>query len=74
MRKKSTSSKFQVFGVSFKSARPVYYQLHLNLIQNSLKTFFFKKAHFCIFLLENRGLRDNFSERLLNFCPLHCTY
>ena len=32
MRKKSTLVKMQVFGVFFKSTRPFYYQLHLNLI------------------------------------------
>ena len=32
------------------------------------------KKHFFAFLTKKRGLRDNFSRRLLNFCPLNRTY
>ena len=37
--------------------------------------FYFKKAYFCLFnKKKQRGLRDNFSGRPLNFCPLNRTY
>ena len=50
MRKNLLQSKFQVFGVFLKSTRPVYYQLHLDLIKPSLKTIFLKKNHIFAFL------------------------
>ena len=60
--------------VFFKSARPVYYQLHLNLIYNFTQNHFSSKKHIFAFLTKNCGLKDNFSEKTGNFCPLNCTY
>ena len=55
----------------FKSARPVYYHLHLNLIKNkSEPIFFFKKSIFEFLTKKNCRLKGNFSEALLNRCPL----
>ena len=55
MRKKSTLVKTFV-RCFLKSTRPVYYQLHLNLIKTSLKTIFLKNTYFCIFNQETLGL------------------
>ena len=75
MRKHPTLVKLLSIDVFFKLARPVYYQLHLNLIYNFTQTHFSSKKIFLAFLTKNNcGLKDNFSERLLNFCPLNCTY
>ena len=77
MCKKSTLVKISSVWCFFKLTRPVYYQLHLNMIKTSLKTIFLlKKSYFCIFnkKKKKRGLKDSFSERPLNVCPLNCTY
>ena len=57
-----------------KSARPNYH-LFLNLIKNELETIFFlqKKSIFEFFTKKN-GLKDIFSESLLDHCPFERTH
>ena len=49
MRKKSTLVKITSVWCCLKSTRPVFYQLHLNLIKTSLKTIFLKEIIFLHF-------------------------
>ena len=49
MRKQSTLIKISSVWCFLKSARLVYYNMHLNLIKNKLETIFLKKKiDFCI--------------------------
>ena len=56
------------------SARPVNYHLHLNSIQNKLKTIFSLKNRFLHFNQNKLWIKDNFSETLLTYYRLKCTY
>ena len=70
MRKKSILVKISSVWCFLMSTRPVYYQLHLNLILYFTKNHFSSKMLiFCIFNKKKRGLKDTFFERPLIFCP-----
>ena len=73
MRKKSTLIKISIVLCFLKSARPVYYYLHLYSIKLHSKPFFLPKSQFLHFNPKNCGLKDNFSEVMPNFYPLKCT-